>query len=168
MIRLDTGINLDATCNLQKDFLKRKGSHFIDYFILMRLGHDWHFWPCHAYLHYLCNQVSKESSPSTRRSAQVDQSSGFLQKLEFTVELDEFEGGTRAITWKRQELLMQRTPPNPDPHAFYSNNKLASSSANRMADSLKFISSYRFLLPNGRIYLFWSFRLWVSFPYLSL
>ena len=42
--------------------------------------------------------VLTDSSPSTRRSTQVDQSSGFLEKLKFTVKLDEFEGGPRAIT----------------------------------------------------------------------
>lgn len=43
-------------------------------------------------------------SPSTGSSTQVDQSSGFLQKLKFTVELNQLEGGTRAIPWKEKTL----------------------------------------------------------------
>lgn len=47
-------------------------------------------------------------SPSTWSSTQVDQSSGFLQEHKFTVELDELEGGPRAITWKRQRQRQRR------------------------------------------------------------
>lgn len=43
-------------------------------------------------------------SPSTGSGTQVDQSSGFLQKLKFTVELNQLEGGTRAIPWKEKTL----------------------------------------------------------------
>lgn len=113
------------------------------------------------------------SSPSTGSSTQVDQSSGFLQKLKFTVELDEFEGRTRAITWKRQKCNVGRQMAHSTPlfeltlasnPANYAN--IYSLVVSRVLVTLTVlgVTLYLFLSPNGRIYPSWFFQLWVSSP----
>lgn len=97
-------------------------------------------------------------SPSTGSSTQVDQSSGFLQKLKFTVELNQLEGGTRAIPWKEKTL-------SDNWHEFQSRtftvDKLPGKpgKANNWLNMCKSALHYQFLWLNDRICLFWSFQL---------
>lgn len=54
-------------------------------------------------------QVPRCYPPSTRCSAQVQQCSGFLQKLKAAIQLDQLESRAGPVTWRRRQNTVTRS-----------------------------------------------------------